>query len=60
MRIGLIGLGGMGRGLAKNMAGKGLNLTVADLDQSRVWITQFLRERLPAAYPCKWPLIATC
>lgn len=36
MRIGLIGLGGMGRGLAKNMARKGLDLTVTDLDQSRV------------------------
>lgn len=36
MRIGLIGLGGMGRGLAKNMAAKGIDLTVADLDRSRV------------------------
>lgn len=36
MRIGLIGLGGMGRGLAKNMIAKGLDLAVADLDQSRV------------------------
>ncbi|UWR11590.1 NAD(P)-dependent oxidoreductase [Sulfitobacter mediterraneus] len=36
MRIGLIGLGGMGRGLAKNMAAKGIDLTVSDLDQSRV------------------------
>jgi 3-hydroxyisobutyrate dehydrogenase-like beta-hydroxyacid dehydrogenase len=36
MRIGLIGLGGMGRGLAKNMAGKGVNLTVLDLDRARV------------------------
>ena len=36
MRIGLIGLGGMGRGLAKNMAAKGLDLTVTDLDPARV------------------------
>lgn len=36
MRIGLIGLGGMGRGLAKNMAAKGVDITVSDLDQSRV------------------------
>lgn len=36
MRIGLIGLGGMGRGLAKNMAAKGVDLTVTDLDPDRV------------------------
>ncbi len=36
MRIGLIGLGGMGRGLAKNMVTKGVDLTVTDLDQSCV------------------------
>lgn len=36
MRIGLIGLGGMGRGLAKNMAAKGVDITVSDLDQVRV------------------------
>ncbi|QCO56430.1 NAD(P)-dependent oxidoreductase [Pseudorhodobacter turbinis] len=36
MRIGLIGLGGMGKGLAKNMAAKGQDLTVSDLDQNRV------------------------
>jgi 3-hydroxyisobutyrate dehydrogenase-like beta-hydroxyacid dehydrogenase len=36
MRIGLIGLGGMGRGLAKNMAAKGVSLAVTDLDQERV------------------------
>ena len=36
MRIGLIGLGGMGRGLAKNMVAKGLDLTVSDLDPDRV------------------------
>ena len=36
MKIGLIGLGGMGRGLAKNMVAKGLDLCVTDLDQSRV------------------------
>lgn len=36
MRIGLIGLGGMGRGLAKNMAAKGVDLCVTDLDQARV------------------------
>ncbi|WP_428929356.1 NAD(P)-dependent oxidoreductase [Marinibacterium sp. SX1] len=36
MRIGLIGLGGMGRGLAKNMAAKGVDLTVQDLDAARV------------------------
>ncbi len=36
MRIGLIGLGGMGRGLAKNMAAKGIDLTVTDLAQDRI------------------------
>lgn len=36
MRIGLIGLGGMGRGLAKNMAAKGVDLTVSDLDKDKV------------------------
>lgn len=36
MRIGLIGLGGMGRGLAKNMSTKGVSLAVTDLDQTRV------------------------
>ncbi len=36
MRVGLIGLGGMGRGLAKNMAAKGIDLTVTDLAQDRV------------------------
>ena len=36
MKIGLIGLGGMGRGLAKNMAAKSLHLTVTDLDQTKV------------------------
>ena len=36
MRIGLIGLGGMGRGLAKNMAARGVDLLVADLDAKRV------------------------
>ena len=36
MKIGLIGLGGMGRGIAKNMVAKGLDLTVADIDSARV------------------------
>lgn len=36
MRIGLIGLGGMGRGLAKNIAAGGIDLTVTDLDPERV------------------------
>ncbi|WP_161633230.1 MULTISPECIES: NAD(P)-dependent oxidoreductase [unclassified Labrenzia] len=35
-RISLIGLGGMGRGLAKNMLLNGLDLTVSDLDASAV------------------------
>ncbi|MEO9526948.1 NAD(P)-dependent oxidoreductase [Roseibium sp.] len=35
-RIALIGLGGMGRGLAKNMLLAGLDLTVADLDAGAV------------------------
>lgn len=35
-RIGLIGLGGMGRGLAKNLLLKGADLFVADLDPGRV------------------------
>lgn len=35
-RVGLIGLGGMGRGLAKNMLLKGVDLTVHDLDPDRV------------------------
>ena len=36
MRIGLVGLGGMGRGLAKNLVAKGLDLIVTDLDAARV------------------------
>ena len=36
MRVGLIGLGGMGRGLAKNMAAKGVDISVTDLDPDRV------------------------
>jgi 3-hydroxyisobutyrate dehydrogenase-like beta-hydroxyacid dehydrogenase len=36
MRVALIGLGGMGGGLAKNMALKGVDLTVTDLDPSKV------------------------
>ena len=36
MRIGLIGLGGMGRGLAKNIAAGGFDLTVMDLDPERM------------------------
>lgn len=36
MKVGLIGLGGMGRGLAKNMAAKGVDLQVTDLDPARV------------------------
>lgn len=36
MRVGLIGLGGMGRGLAKNMAAKGIDITVTDLVADRV------------------------
>lgn len=35
-RIALIGLGGMGRGLAKNMLLSGLDLTVTDLDPAAV------------------------
>lgn len=37
-RIGMIGLGGMGRGLAKNLLLKGADLLVADLDADRVAI----------------------
>lgn len=36
MRVALIGLGGMGGGLAKNMALKGVDLTVTDLDPAKV------------------------
>lgn len=36
MKIGLIGLGGMGRGLALNMAAKGLDIIVTDIDSARV------------------------
>lgn len=36
MKIGLIGLGGMGRGLALNMAAKGLDIIVSDIDAARV------------------------
>jgi 3-hydroxyisobutyrate dehydrogenase-like beta-hydroxyacid dehydrogenase len=35
-RIGFIGLGGMGRGLVKNMAAKGLHVTAHDLDAEKV------------------------
>jgi 3-hydroxyisobutyrate dehydrogenase-like beta-hydroxyacid dehydrogenase len=36
MKIGLIGLGGMGRGLALNMAARGVDITVTDIDAARV------------------------
>lgn len=35
-RIGFVGLGGMGRGLVKNMCAKGLSVTVTDLDTSKI------------------------
>ena len=35
-RIGLIGLGGMGQGLAKNLLFKGADLLVSDLDEEKV------------------------
>jgi 3-hydroxyisobutyrate dehydrogenase-like beta-hydroxyacid dehydrogenase len=35
-RIGFIGLGGMGRGLVKNMLAKGLHVTAHDLDAAKV------------------------
>ncbi|WP_425405552.1 NAD(P)-dependent oxidoreductase [Hwanghaeella sp.] len=37
-KIGLIGLGGMGQGLAKNLLLKGADLIVADLDENKVAI----------------------
>ncbi len=36
MRVGLIGLGGMGQGIAKNTAAKGFELWVYDIDPARV------------------------
>ena len=36
MQIGFVGLGGMGRGLVRNMAAKGLDVTVHDLVPARV------------------------
>lgn len=36
MRVGLIGLGGMGSGLAKNMALNAVDLTVTDLDSTKI------------------------
>ncbi|WP_152552937.1 NAD(P)-dependent oxidoreductase [Nitratireductor basaltis] len=36
MRIGFVGLGGMGRGLVKNLCAKGYAVAVTDLDASRV------------------------
>lgn len=35
-KIGFVGLGGMGRGLVKNMGEKGLDLTVTDIDAAKV------------------------
>lgn len=36
MKVGLIGLGGMGRGLAKNMLANGIDLSVLDLELERI------------------------
>ena len=36
MRLGFIGLGSMGAAMARNLAGAGHDLTVYDLDPSRV------------------------
>ena len=36
MRIGFVGLGGMGRGLVRNMAAHGLDVTAHDIDPARV------------------------
>ena len=36
MRVGLIGLGGMGSGLAKNMALKGVDIQVTDLEEAKI------------------------
>lgn len=35
-RIGFVGLGGMGRGLVKNLCAKGFTVTVFDLDSDKV------------------------
>jgi 3-hydroxyisobutyrate dehydrogenase-like beta-hydroxyacid dehydrogenase len=36
MRVGFVGLGGMGRGVVKNMARKGIDVTAYDLDEARI------------------------
>ncbi len=36
MKVGFVGLGGMGRGVVKNMAFKGVDVVAYDLDQSRI------------------------
>jgi len=50
MRIGLIGLGGMGRGLAKNIAANGADLTVTDLDAARVEAAVKAGAKVPRRY----------
>lgn len=63
MRIGLIGLGGMGRGLAKNMIAKGLDLTVLDVDDARIQVALAQGARLgetPAAMAANCDVFMVC
>jgi 3-hydroxyisobutyrate dehydrogenase-like beta-hydroxyacid dehydrogenase len=48
-RVGFIGLGGMGRGLVKNLVAKGVAVTAYDLNPAAVGVPSRLARRPPAA-----------
>ncbi|WP_347876558.1 NAD(P)-dependent oxidoreductase [Labrenzia sp. 011] len=62
-RIALIGLGGMGRGLAKNMLLSGLDVTVADLNASAVAVAREQGAKVgttPAQMAAEADILAVC
>ena len=62
-RIGFVGLGGMGRGLVKNMVRAGLDVAVADLDPARVADAVALGAReggAPAEIAARSDVFAVC
>ncbi|MBD3624201.1 MAG: NAD(P)-dependent oxidoreductase [Rhodobacteraceae bacterium] len=62
-RIGFIGLGGMGRGLVKNLAGKGFDVTVFDIDSARITAAVALGAKAgegPTAIAAQVDVFAVC
>jgi 2-hydroxy-3-oxopropionate reductase len=49
-RVGFIGLGGMGRGLVKNLVAKGVAVTAYDLNPAAVAAAKSFGAPLPAAF----------